>query len=127
MRKLKEQDREDIVLPINANNFAKMLKLHSDNVINQPAAKTLFEYMWDKDSQTDPQELIQKLNLAQISDAGELESIIKDIIKNNPAAADDVRSGNKKAIAFFVGQAMKATKGKANPKTVNELVEKLLQ
>lgn len=127
MRKLKESDSEEIKLPISAKNFAKMLKLHADNVINQPAAKTLFEYMWDKDSQTDPEELVQKLNLAQISDAGELENIIKDIIDKNPAAANDVRSGNKKAIAFFVGQVMKATKGKANPKTVNEILEKLLQ
>ncbi len=126
MRKLKEQQTEDIVLPINARNFTKMLKLHLDNVINQPAAKTLFEYMWDQDSKTDPEQLIQKLNLVQISDEGELEKILQEIIQNNPAAADDVRGGNKKAIAFFVGQVMKATKGKANPKTVNELIQKLL-
>jgi aspartyl-tRNA(Asn)/glutamyl-tRNA(Gln) amidotransferase subunit B len=86
----------------------------------------MFEYMWDKDNQADPQDLIKKLNLGQISDEGELEKILLEIIKNNPAAADDLRGGNKKATAFFVGQAMKATKGKANPKTVNELLEKLL-
>ncbi|HHW89911.1 MAG TPA: Asp-tRNA(Asn)/Glu-tRNA(Gln) amidotransferase subunit GatB [Clostridiales bacterium] len=126
MRKIKEHQTEDIVLPINAKNFTKMLKLHQDNVINQPAAKTLFEHMWHQDSKTDPEQLIQKLNLVQISDEGELENILKEIIQNNPAAADDVRGGNKKAIAFFVGQVMKATKGKANPKTVNELIQKLL-
>jgi aspartyl-tRNA(Asn)/glutamyl-tRNA(Gln) amidotransferase subunit B len=127
MRKLKEREGEDIVLPVKPQYFAKALKLYAENVINQPAARTLFEYMWDKDNDADPQELIQKLNLAQISDEGELENIIKDIIANNPAAANDVRSGNKKAIAFFVGQVMKATKGKANPKTVNDILERLLQ
>ena len=126
MRKLKEHDSDEIVLPIKAENLAKMLKLYADNVINQNAAKTMFEYMWDKDNQADPQDLIKKLNLGQISDEGELEKILLEIIKNNPAAADDLRGGNKKATAFFVGQAMKATKGKANPKTVNELLEKLL-
>ena len=126
MRKLKEQNSEDIVLPLKADNFAKMLKLYADNVINQNAAKTMFEYMWDKDSNADPKTLIEKLNLGQISDEGELQKILTEIIKNNPAAADDLRNGNKKATAFFVGQAMKATKGKANPKTVNELLEKLL-
>src|SRR5690606_255199 len=88
MRKLKENQTEDIVLPINAKNFTKMLKLHQDNVINQPAAKTLFEHMWDQDNMTDPEQLIQKLNLVQISDEGELENILKEIIQNNPAAAD---------------------------------------
>lgn len=127
MRKLKESESEDIVLPIKPQHFTKTLKLYAENVINQPAARTLFEYMWDKDSETAPEELIQKLNLAQISDEGELENIIKDIIDKNPAAANDVKSGNKKAIAFFVGQVMKATKGKANPKTVNDILERLLQ
>ena len=126
MRKLKEQDSEDIMLPLKPANFAKMLKLYADNVINQNAAKTMFEYMWDKDSSADPQSLIEKLNLGQISDEGELQKILTEIIRNNPAAADDLKNGNKKATAFFVGQAMKATKGKANPKTVNELLEKLL-
>lgn len=126
MRKNKEQNSEDIVLPLKADNFAKMLKLYADNIINQNAAKTMFEYMWDKDSQADPKTLIEKLNLGQISDEGELEKILSEIIKNNPEAADDLRNGNKKATAFFVGQAMKATKGKANPKTVNDLLEKLL-
>lgn len=126
MRKLKEQDSEDIILPLKPNNFAKMLKLYADNVINQNAAKTMFEYMWDEDSSADPQSLIEKLNLGQISDEGELQKILTEIIRNNPAAADDLKNGNKKATAFFVGQAMKATKGKANPKTVNELLEKLL-
>lgn len=126
MRKLKDQNSEDIVLPLKADKFAKMLKLYADNVINQNAAKTMFEYMWEKDGNADPQALIEQLNLGQISDEGELEKILVEIIKNNPTAANDLRNGNKKAIAFFVGQAMKATKGKANPKTVNELLEKLL-
>lgn len=127
MRKLKENTSEDLILPIKADNFTKMLKMYAQNIINQNAAKIIFEYLWETDSSADIDELITKLNLSQISDESQLEKIISDIISASPEAVKDYRNGNTKTKAFFVGQAMKATKGKANPQKVNEIIEKLLK
>lgn len=126
MRKLKEQEGDDIVLPLVPANFADMLRLLADGKINQNAAKQIFEYWWDKDAAVPAAALVDKLGLAQVSDTGAIEAVVQEIIDRSPNAVADYRSGNKKALAYFVGQAMKATKGKANPAVVNEIVAKLL-
>lgn len=126
MRRLKDSQSEDIVLPVGANSFGAMLKLLDENVINQHGAKKILDYLWDTDGSANPSKLIEQLGLSQITDTSELESVLKGIIDASPAAVSDYRSGNAKTMAFFVGQAMKATKGKANPQIVNELIKKLL-
>ena len=67
-----------------------------------------------------------ELGLRQNNDAGEIEKLVRDIIAANPGPANDFRNGNEKVLSFFVGQLMKATKGKTNPKIAGELVRKLL-
>ena len=66
--------------------------------------------------------LIESLGLKQMSDTGELESIIEKILEENPDQVEQLRSGKDKVLGFFVGQVMKATQGKANPKQVNEII-----
>lgn len=126
MRKLKESESEDIIIPLNPKNFTDMLKVYESGKINQNAAKTLFEYLWVKDANADIETLIKTLNLGQISDEGELEKIVAKIIADNPKPVADLKSGNTKTMAFFVGQVMKATQGKANPAIVTSLVNKLI-
>ena len=65
---------------------------------------------------------IDALGLKQMSDAGELESIVDQILNDNPAQLEQLRSGKDKVLGFFVGQVMKATQGKANPQQVNEII-----
>ena len=77
----------------------------------------------------DPQVLAQELNLIQKSDAGELETIVDQVLTENPKAVDDVKSGgkkSKKAQGFLLGQVMQKTKGQANPKVVSQILAKKL-
>ena len=74
----------------------------------------------------DPTPLVETMGLKQQNNASELESIVQDIINQNPNAVADYQGGNKRALAFFVGQVMKATKGKANAGLVNQIITKLL-
>jgi aspartyl-tRNA(Asn)/glutamyl-tRNA(Gln) amidotransferase subunit B len=73
-----------------------------------------------------PEEIIKEKGLVQISDSGEIEKVIDDVIAKNPAEAERFKAGEEKLTGFFVGQVMKLTKGKANPQIVNELLRKKL-
>ncbi|MDD4003111.1 MAG: Asp-tRNA(Asn)/Glu-tRNA(Gln) amidotransferase subunit GatB, partial [Clostridia bacterium] len=125
MRKIKEQNESSIIIPIKPAGFIKLLNMYDDKTISQNAARVVLDKMWEGGGQ--PLQIVEKLGLKQISDTDELLNMVKDIIKNNPKPAEDYKQGNKKAIAFFVGQIMKATKGKANPQTLNELLIKELE
>jgi aspartyl-tRNA(Asn)/glutamyl-tRNA(Gln) amidotransferase subunit B len=80
--------------------------------------------MWETGASAD--QIIEKDDRRQISDSAEIDRIVDDIINANPAQVAEYRSGKEKAFNFFVGQAMKATKGKANPAQVNEILKKKL-
>lgn len=80
--------------------------------------------MWKGEGTAD--EIIEQQGLKQISDAGAIEGIIREVLDNNPKQIEQYRGGQVKLFGFFVGQVMKATQGKANPKQVNELLRKLL-
>lgn len=86
--------------------------------------KQVFETMWGGEGDADT--IIERHGLKQITDTEALEKIIDEVIENNPTQVEQYRSGKDKLIAFFVGQVMKATKGKANPQQVNELFKKKL-
>ena len=124
MRKLKENEGNITDIPVSVDNFVSLLKLYDGKVISQNASKTVFEKIWERNCK--PEIIVEEMGLKQISDTGELLTMVKDIIKNNPQPAEDYKKGNKKALAFFVGQIMKASKGKANPQIVNELLSKEL-
>jgi aspartyl-tRNA(Asn)/glutamyl-tRNA(Gln) amidotransferase subunit B len=78
------------------------------------------------ESGKDPQAIVQEKNLVQVSDVGELLSLVKEIVAANPGQAEDFRAGKTKLMGFFVGQLMQKTKGKANPQLANELFSKEL-
>jgi len=95
-----------------------------DGTISGKIAKEVFDAMWAGEG--DPDAIIEKRGLRQISDAGALEAIIDDILARNPAQVAEYRGGKEKALNFFVGQAMKATKGKGNPAQVTEILKRRL-
>ena len=104
--------------------LASLVKLIDDGKISSKIAKSVFEEMYHEGS--DPDEIIKKKGLEQISDTVELESIVEEAIKNNPDAVSQYKAGKVKAIGFIVGQIMQKTKGKANPAMVNEIIIKKL-
>ena len=74
----------------------------------------------------DPAKIVEDKGLKQITDTGAIEAAVDKVIADNPGQADEFRGGNQKVVGWFVGQVMKATGGKANPKMVNELLRKKL-
>jgi len=111
--------------PVSADQLGQLIDLISDDTISGRIAKDVFEVMFE--TSKDPSDIVEEKGLKQITDTGEIEAIVDQIIADNPAQADDVRGGNDKAIGWFVGQVMKATQGKANPGLVNQLLAKKLK
>ena len=98
---------------------AKLIKLIEENIISTRIAKDVFEIMLENNQ--DPEEIVEREGLKQVSDSAELEKIIDNIIANNPDQVEAVKL-KPKLIGWFVGQVMKETNGKANPKLVNDLL-----
>lgn len=110
--------------PITPVNLGKLINLINDGTISGKIAKEVFNFMLIDNS--DPELIVKEKNLIQISDTGEIELIIKKIIDTNPDQVQEYRSGKEKVFGFFVGLVMKQSKGKANPKLVNEILKKKL-
>ena len=132
-RKMNESEGPDWQFWISGNTLARIALREHDGVISTKAAKALFEQVWDEDRKKQscrpPDEidlLIDVQGLKQMSDSGELDKIIDDVLAANAKNVEEVKAGNVKAMNALVGQAMKATKGKANPAQVNELLKKKL-
>lgn len=121
---LNKQNLEITASPVSAIQLARLLKRISDNTISGKIAKQVFEAMWQGEGDADT--IIEKQGLKQVTDTGAIEKIVDDIIANNPSQLQDYRKGKEKLFGFFVGQVMKASKGKANPQQVNELLKKKL-
>ena len=105
--------------PISIDNFSKLIKLIEENIISTRIAKDVFEMMLENDE--DPEKIVEREGMKQVSDTGELEKIIDTIITENPDQVEAVKL-KPKLMGWFVGQVMKETNGKANPKLVNELL-----
>lgn len=121
LKMLNEQGMETCEIPVKPNDLCDLLKLVDGGVINSSVGKQVFEEMFKTGK--NPSAIVEEKGLKQIDDSDAILELVVRIIKDNPKPAEDYRSGNKKAMTFFVGQVMKATQGKANPKTVNELVQ----
>mgnify|MGYP006081793527 CR=1 FL=1 len=104
--------------------IAELVKLVDDGVISNQIGKGVFEEMFK--TGTSPSEIVEKKGLKQSSDTGELEAFCQTAIENNAKSAAEFKAGNEKAINALKGPVMKATKGKANPKIVDEIFRKLL-
>ena len=105
-------------------NLGKLINLIKNGTISGKIAKDIFPIMIENNS--DPEQIVKEKNLVQISDTTEIESIIKKIIEANKEQVEEYKSGKEKVFGFFVGQVMKESKGKANPKIVNEILRKML-
>ncbi len=110
--------------PVTAANLAEMLKLLADGTLSSKLAKQVFAKMFET-GKTAP-EIVKAEGLEQISDTGELEKIIDELLAKSPGQVEQYRGGKKNVLGYFVGQVMKATRGQANPKAVNELLTKKL-
>jgi len=109
---------------VSAAQLAGMLRRMSDKTISGKIAKKVFEAIWDGEGDADT--IIEKRKLKQVTDTGAIESIVDEVLANNPKQLEDYRNGKEKLFGFFVGQVMKASKGKANPQQVNVLLKKKL-
>ena len=110
---------------LSAENFGILIERISDGTISGKIAKSVLEEVWETASDVD--EIIQSKGLVQIQDESILEDIAKKVIESNPNQVSAYKAGKDKLFGFFVGQIMKETQGKANPKAVNEILKDLLQ
>ncbi|MEX3923929.1 Asp-tRNA(Asn)/Glu-tRNA(Gln) amidotransferase subunit GatB [Paraburkholderia sp. BR10936] len=114
--------------PVSAAQFAVLLARIADGTISNKIAKEVFQAMWDEKAADEAaaDRIIEAKGLKQISDTGALEAIIDEVLAANQKSVEEFRAGKEKAFNALIGQAMKATKGKANPQQVNELLKKKL-
>ncbi len=105
-------------------HLSELIQLIGDNTISGKIAKSVLDGAFETGKM--PKQIVEEKGLSQITDTSEIEAIVLQVIKENPGPAQDVRDGTKKAIGFLVGQVMKATRGKANPQLVNQILERVL-
>ena len=111
--------------PVTPALLADLLKLVESGTISGKIAKTVFDEMWKTGKE--PARIVEEKGLVQVSDTGEIEKIIDGIMADNPGQVDEYRGGKEKVFGFFVGQVMRASKGKANPGVVNDILLKKLK
>ena len=121
---LNKENKEIAASPVDATMLGSLLQRIRDNTISGKIAKGVFEAMWNGEGDADT--IIENKGLKQVTDSGAIEAMIDGIIAANPKQVEDYRGGKEKIFGFFVGQVMKASKGKANPQQVNELLKKKL-
>ncbi|KAG0162065.1 hypothetical protein DFQ30_004091, partial [Apophysomyces sp. BC1015] len=114
--------------PVSAAQLALLLARIADGTISNKIAKEIFVSIWEEKAPDDAavDRIIDAKGLKQISDSGALEAILDEVLIANPKSVDEYRAGKEKAFNALIGQAMKATKGRANPQQVNELLKKKL-
>ena len=110
--------------PISAKELSGLVKRIADETISGKIAKDVFRAMWEGQGNAD--EVIESQGLKQMTDIAAIESIIDKVIANNRSQVEQFKSGNARLLGFFVGQVMKETQGKANPKQVNQLLHEKL-
>jgi aspartyl-tRNA(Asn)/glutamyl-tRNA(Gln) amidotransferase subunit B len=110
--------------PITPQQLGGMLKRIADGTVSNSGAKEVFRTMWVEGGDADA--IIEAKGLMQVSDSGAIEKIVDEIIAANPNQVAEYRSGKEKVFGFFVGLAMKASKGKANPAQLNEVLKRKL-
>ena len=122
--KLNAEEKSIVDSPVSATQLGQLLIRIRNGTISNNAAKQVFEAMWA--GETDVDAVIEKLGLKQVSDSGAIEAIIDEVLAANQAMVDEFKAGKEKAFNALVGQCMKASKGKANPAQVNEILKKKL-
>jgi len=124
LRICKEKKVEVDKLGVTPQRLGALLTLVIEGAVSTNAAKKVFDRMEEDDKE--PAVLIEEMGLKQISDTSALEETVKTIIAGHPGEVERFKAGEKRLMAFFMGQAMKATKGKGNPKEISALFSKML-
>jgi aspartyl-tRNA(Asn)/glutamyl-tRNA(Gln) amidotransferase subunit B len=124
MKQLKRDEREIEDCPVPPENLAELLSLMDTGVISGKIAKAVFDDMYTTGRKA--KAIVEEKGLTQVKDEGAIESIIDEILRENPKEVELYRGGKEKLFGFFVGQAMRKTKGKANPQLVNEILRSKL-
>ncbi len=109
---------------VTPEKLAAIVQLLESGKINNQAAKQVFQIVIETGKE--PNAIVKEQGLEQIGSVEELEAIVEDIVKNNPDNLEKYKAGNQRLLGFFVGEAMKKTKGKANPQIINDLLKKWL-
>ena len=122
---LNERNLEITESPISSKNLSKLINLIKDGTISGKIAKSVFEIMADGDQ--NPIDIVKEKDLKQQSDPRELEKLIDKVINENQDKVKEYKSGKEKLFGFFVGQSMKVSGGKANPRLVNEILKNKLK
>ncbi len=125
MRILKDKNLEPDAIPFPAEHLARMIAMIDKGTISGTIAKKVFEKMFE--SQKDPESIVKEEGLEVVSDEGALVAVVRKILESNPQSVADYKSGKDKAFGFLVGQAMKETRGKANPQLINKLLKEELE
>jgi aspartyl-tRNA(Asn)/glutamyl-tRNA(Gln) amidotransferase subunit B len=124
-RRLNSEAIEIDAAPVRPDALAALIKRITDGTVSNNGARQVFDALWSGDG-ADVDALIDAKGLKQMSDTGELERIVDEVLAANTKSVEEYRAGKEKAFNALVGQAMKATKGKGNPTQVNELLKKKL-
>jgi aspartyl-tRNA(Asn)/glutamyl-tRNA(Gln) amidotransferase subunit B len=124
LRVLNEQSISIQEFTIGIDRLSELINLRASDKISSSAQQTIFNAMLNDSASAE--ELAEKLNLIQVSDTGYMDELVQQIIAENPDEAERYREGKKQLMGFFVGQIMKASKGKANPKMATDLIRKHL-
>jgi len=122
--RLNREGKDVAASPISAVQLGSMLDLIAEGTISGKIAKDLFEVLWSEGG--DPRAIVEARGMKQVTDLGAIEKVIDEIVAAHPDKVADAKA-NPKALGWFVGQAMKASGGKANPQAVNELLRKKLE
>ncbi len=125
LRELKKDEREVDQCPVTPKHLAGMLSMIQDGTISGKIAKDVFEEMYRTGDL--PEKIVREKGWVQILDTLEIEGAIGKVLEANPKLVEDYRKGKEKVFGFLVGEVMKLTRGKANPKLVNELLRKRLK
>ena len=118
-RILNETEMEPIAIPFDANQLAKLVELIDKGTISSSIGKKVLVELFE--NPRDPEDIIKEKGWIQISDEGAIKEVVTKIIEANPQSVADYKAGKERALGFLVGQAMKETKGKANPQMLNKM------
>ena len=118
-RILNETEMDPIQIPFDAKQLAKLVELIDKGTISSSIGKKVLVELFE--NPRDPEEIIKEKGWIQISDEGAIKEVVMKILEANPQSVADFKAGKDRALGFLVGQAMKETKGKANPKMLNEM------
>jgi len=120
LRVLKEKNISIEEFSVEPQNIGKLIKLIKANTISSKIAKDVFEILLSENK--DPEIIVKEKGLVQITDNSEIEKIVEQVLAENPQSVEDYKAGKSNALKYLVGQSMRLSKGKANPKMINEMI-----